>query len=244
MTPVYAGVGEKLVDSLRNETIVHDDAALRVFRVRPADVARGDRARARPRGPRDRRDAVLRRGVRGGTALRRRPARVAARGRRARSPCGTPGCRRVRADPADRRRDGVVQGRAALAAARPARRARRGARGCAVAGATPSGCASGDTVDFWRVEAFEPDRLLRLQRRDEGARPGLAPVRGLPDAARRRDRHADGDLRPSGLFGLVYWYALWPFHGYIFGGMLRELCGLRWSRRADARPHGGAPEAG
>ena len=26
---------------------------------------------------------------------------------------------------------------------------------------------------------------------------------------------------PAGLFGLVYWYALWPFHGYIFGGMLR-----------------------
>ena len=28
---------------------------------------------------------------------------------------------------------------------------------------------------------------------------------------------------PSGLFGLVYWYSLWPFHGYIFGGMLKKL---------------------
>jgi hypothetical protein len=28
---------------------------------------------------------------------------------------------------------------------------------------------------------------------------------------------------PAGLFGLVYWYALWPFHGYIFGGMLEQL---------------------
>ena len=28
---------------------------------------------------------------------------------------------------------------------------------------------------------------------------------------------------PSGLFGLVYWYGLWPFHGYIFGGMLRNI---------------------
>ena len=28
---------------------------------------------------------------------------------------------------------------------------------------------------------------------------------------------------PAGLFGLVYWYALWPFHGYIFGGMVKKL---------------------
>jgi hypothetical protein len=30
-------------------------------------------------------------------------------------------------------------------------------------------------------------------------------------------------FHPSGLFGLAYWYVLWPLHGYIFGGMLREL---------------------
>ena len=27
----------------------------------------------------------------------------------------------------------------------------------------------------------------------------------------------------AGLFGLVYWYALCPFHGFIFGGVLEEL---------------------
>ena len=35
VTPVYARVGRALVDSLRNETVVHDDAARRVFTVRP-----------------------------------------------------------------------------------------------------------------------------------------------------------------------------------------------------------------
>jgi hypothetical protein len=28
---------------------------------------------------------------------------------------------------------------------------------------------------------------------------------------------------PRGLFGLVYWYALYPIHGLIFGGMIREI---------------------
>jgi hypothetical protein len=28
---------------------------------------------------------------------------------------------------------------------------------------------------------------------------------------------------PVGLFGLVYWYGLYPFHRVIFAGMLREI---------------------
>jgi hypothetical protein len=28
---------------------------------------------------------------------------------------------------------------------------------------------------------------------------------------------------PKGLLGLIYWYALYPIHGLIFGGMIREL---------------------
>lgn len=35
---------------------------------------------------------------------------------------------------------------------------------------------------------------------------------------------------PAGLFGLVYWYALWPFYGYIFGGMLKKLAAATVAR--------------
>ena len=28
---------------------------------------------------------------------------------------------------------------------------------------------------------------------------------------------------PKGLFGLVYWYALYPIHGLIFSGLIRKL---------------------
>ena len=87
----------------------------------------------------------------------------------------------------------------------------------------PVGLRVGDTLDFWRVEAFEPDRLLRLQRRDEGARRAWLQ---FEVAGRRRVGSIvtqTAIFDPSGLFGLVYWYALWPFHGFIFGGMLQQL---------------------
>ena len=86
----------------------------------------------------------------------------------------------------------------------------------------PVGLRVGDTIDFWRVEAFEPDRLLRLHA--EMKVPGRAwlqfEVSGTT-AGSIVTQTAIFD--PTGLFGLIYWYALWPFHGYIFGGMLRNL---------------------
>ena len=30
-------------------------------------------------------------------------------------------------------------------------------------------------------------------------------------------------FRPSGLWGRLYWYAMWPFHLFIFNGMAREI---------------------
>ncbi len=81
----------------------------------------------------------------------------------------------------------------------------------------------GDAVDFWRVEAVEPGRLVRL--RAEMKVPGRA---WLEFQARTQE---DGRtlvtqtafFSPRGLFGLVYWYALYPIHGLIFGGMIREI---------------------
>jgi hypothetical protein len=30
-------------------------------------------------------------------------------------------------------------------------------------------------------------------------------------------------FEPSGLAGLAYWYAIYPLHGLVFGGMLRGI---------------------
>ncbi|MDE2729133.1 MAG: DUF2867 domain-containing protein, partial [Gemmatimonadota bacterium] len=38
-TPVYARIGRKLVESLRNETVVVDESALEVFAIRPRGMS-------------------------------------------------------------------------------------------------------------------------------------------------------------------------------------------------------------
>jgi hypothetical protein len=80
----------------------------------------------------------------------------------------------------------------------------------------------GDTLDFWRVEDFDVDRRLRLVA--EMKVPGRAwlefEVTG--DSARSTIRQT-AIFDPLGLFGLIYWYGLYPFHRWIFAGMLRKL---------------------
>jgi hypothetical protein len=80
----------------------------------------------------------------------------------------------------------------------------------------------GDTVDWWRVEAFTPDRQLRLVA--EMRLPGRAwlafEVEG--DAAGSTIRQT-AIFEPVGLLGLMYWYALYPAHRLVFAGMLRGI---------------------
>lgn len=81
----------------------------------------------------------------------------------------------------------------------------------------------GDAVDFWRVEAVEPDRLLRL--RAEMKLPGRAwlEFQVEPVDARRSRLVQTAFFAPRGLAGLLYWYLLYPIHAVIFSGLAREL---------------------
>jgi hypothetical protein len=78
----------------------------------------------------------------------------------------------------------------------------------------------GDTVDFWRVEAYEPDRRLRLVA--EMKLPGRAwlEFEVEPDAYGTTIRQT-AVFDPIGLLGLLYWYAVYPLHARVFAGMLR-----------------------
>ncbi len=80
----------------------------------------------------------------------------------------------------------------------------------------------GDTIDFWRVEKFEPNHLLRLIA--EMKLPGRAwlefEVSGEAYASTIRQTAI---FDPVGLFGRLYWYALWPLHQLVFSGMLRRI---------------------
>ena len=82
--------------------------------------------------------------------------------------------------------------------------------------------AVGDALDFWRVEAIEPGRFLRL--RAEMRVPGLAwlEMRVTEDAVGSRyDQRAV--FFPLGLAGRLYWLAVLPFHGLIFSAMARRI---------------------
>jgi uncharacterized protein YbjT (DUF2867 family) len=94
----------------------------------------------------------------------------------------------------------------------------------------------GEALDFWRVEAMEPGRLIRL--RAEMKVPGKAWLQfevKAQDHDTRSILTQTAFFAPKGLLGFVYWYALYPIHSMIFGGMIRKLA----KRAADinAQPH-------
>lgn len=80
----------------------------------------------------------------------------------------------------------------------------------------------GDALDFWRVEAYLPNRLLQLQA--EMKLPGRAwlefEVSGEGETSEIRQTAI---FDPLGLLGLAYWYALYPVHQFVFSGMLKAI---------------------
>ena len=95
----------------------------------------------------------------------------------------------------------------------------------------PRALLPGDPLDFWRVEAVEPGRLLRL--RAEMKLPGRAWLQF--EIAHHGERSAvrqTAIFEPRGLAGLAYWYSLYPLHSLIFAGMLRGIAATAAARPA------------
>jgi hypothetical protein len=83
----------------------------------------------------------------------------------------------------------------------------------------------GEAVDFWRVEVVERPRLLRL--RAEMKVPGNAWLQFLAVPEGSGTRLIQSALfAPRGLLGLLYWYAMYPAHLFIFGDMARKVAAL------------------
>jgi uncharacterized protein YbjT (DUF2867 family) len=222
VTPVYARVGRALVDGLRNETVVEDDTARRVFGVRP-------------RGLRETIERALRNEDLEFAATRWCDAVSAGRvekswgGARFGSRLVDTRARLVPCPPARAflpiERIGGTTGwyfgnllwrlRGWLDLIAGGAGLRRGRR-------DPRSLKPGDTVDFWRVEAIEPGRLLRLVA--EMKLPGRAWLQFEVE-----QKEAGSLIRqtaifdPVGLLGLLYWYTLYPLHQLVFSGMLRGI---------------------
>ena len=232
VTPLYATVGRKLIESIPHETLVHGELAQRLFDVR----SRGYReAMRRALANEDtefedtrwsdsvssRGDAQSWGGVRFGSRLvDSRSVRIASPPDAAFRPIARIGGKRGWYSPAwPWRLRGFID---LLAGGVGMRRGRR----------HPDRLAVGDSLDFWRVEAYEPGRLLRLSA--EMKLPGRAWLQFEVEPDRGGSRLTQtATFDPIGLPGLLYWYALWPAHSLIFGAMLKGVA--RTARRFEGR---------
>ena len=233
VTPLYARVGRKLIDSLRNASVVTDHAASEAFPIQPMGIRDAMAAAMRNE---DQEVAETRwsdalsssgkaqtwGGVRFGTRLLdKRSARVSNSPEEA---FGT--IRRIGGDTGWYFGNWLWRVRGFMDLLVGGVGVRRGRR-------NPSDMAVGDAVDWWRVERYEPGRLVRLYA--EMKLPGRAwlqfEVTPADDGA-GAVIHQTAEFDPVGLGGLVYWYAVWPVHAAVFRGMIRGIA--RAAERANA----------
>ncbi|MBK7702189.1 MAG: SDR family oxidoreductase [bacterium] len=222
VTPLYARIGRKLIESIVHPTVVRDDAALAAFAVRPVGV---EEAVRRAFASEERHYAA----TRWSDALSSSGAQPAWGGVHFGSRLVDSRTRNVKAPPADAfapvERIGGATGWYAW---NPLWRLRGfldllvGGVGVRRGRTSPTTLRVGDAVDWWRVEALEPGRRLRLAA--EMKLPGRAWLEFEVEGDGR-----DSTIRqtaifdPVGLFGRAYWYALYPVHQLVFGGMLKGI---------------------
>lgn len=222
VTPVFARIGRKLIESIRHPTVVRDPAALTDFTIHPvgvrqaiADALRNeDQELAQTRWS----DALSSSGaVRswfgvqfGPRLVDSRTVTVEASAAEAFAPVTRIGGKKgwYFANWLWRLRGtlDLLVGGVGL---------RRGRR-------DPESLRVGDTVDCWRVEALEPGRLLRLAA--EMKLPGRAWLEFEVTASQGKSTiRQTAIFDPVGLLGRAYWYAVYPLHQYVFAGMLRGI---------------------
>jgi uncharacterized protein YbjT (DUF2867 family) len=87
----------------------------------------------------------------------------------------------------------------------------------------PSEIGVGDALDFWRVATIKaPHRLVLVA---EMKMPGeaLLDFQITPVGAEQVELQMLSRFLPRGLAGILYWYGLYPFHQWIFFGMLKSI---------------------
>jgi len=80
----------------------------------------------------------------------------------------------------------------------------------------------GDVVDAWRVIGYAPQQKLTLLL--EMKLPGAGVLEfEIAQEGGRQQVTASAYFHPAGVWGLLYWYPLVPFHLWIFRAMTREI---------------------
>lgn len=80
----------------------------------------------------------------------------------------------------------------------------------------------GDPVDFWRVIEMQENK--RIVFKAEMKLPGRAY---LAFTLKEQNNHTEAKMEsifdPIGAWGVIYWYLMWPFHYFIFDGLLDKI---------------------
>jgi uncharacterized protein YbjT (DUF2867 family) len=87
----------------------------------------------------------------------------------------------------------------------------------------PTEIRVGDALDFWRVLEVEPPRRLLLVAEMKTPGEALLEFQITPLANAEVEFQMLSRFLPKGLFGILYWYGLYPFHQWIFYGMLKAI---------------------
>jgi uncharacterized protein YbjT (DUF2867 family) len=222
VSPVYAQVGRELIDGVRNATVVQDDTALHDFAVRPRGIrevlaralvnedlgfaaTRWSDALSAQRAPHGWGGAKF-----GSRLVDSRAAWVHREPQQAFQPIA-----RIGGDVGWYYGNALWRLRGLLDLAVGGPGMRRGRR-------DPESVMPGDALDFWRVEAVEPGRLLRLAA--EMRLPGRAWLQfEVTPADGGSLIRQTAIFDPVGVRGLLYWYGLWGIHQMVFAGMLRNI---------------------
>ncbi|RYY57471.1 MAG: SDR family oxidoreductase [Chitinophagaceae bacterium] len=85
----------------------------------------------------------------------------------------------------------------------------------------PVNISTGETLDFWRV-IYSNRKEQRLLLYAEMKLPGEAWLEFTVEGDKVKQV---ATFRPLGIAGRLYWYAMLPFHYFIFGGMIRKIAG-------------------
>ena len=221
VTPLFARVGRKLIDSIRVASVVEDDRALRDFTVRPINLTEAIRQ------ARDEEDQAFRE-THWSDALST-SASAHYGGKRFGSRIVDSRVITVRGEPAEvfehieriGGRNGWYYGdwlwklRGFLDRMVGGVGMQRGRR-------DPEGLRLGDIVDCWRVEAIErPEKLLLRAEMKVFGRAWLQF--DLREKGGQTEIRQTAVYDPRGLTGIVYWYSLYGLHELVFRGMLRGI---------------------
>ena len=87
----------------------------------------------------------------------------------------------------------------------------------------PTDLMVGDALDFWRVLEVEPPRRLLLLAEMKTPGEAMLEFQITPLGDNQSELQMLSRFLPKGLGGILYWYVLYPFHEWIFYGMLKSI---------------------